>query len=153
MQVDRHYLIPIRAIGLITVLLLVLGLVNIVSSTAFNAIISIVVIGQYSSYILPIVLMVMRRFNKKHIPFGPWTLGRLGLPINCFSVVFSSVVIMFMVFPPYRPVTAANMNYASAIFGVAMIISAVFWLTTGRHVYTGPIREVIDDMKVRSTVR
>ena len=153
MQVDRHYLIPVRAIGLITVILFVLGLINIGSSTAFNAVISIPVIGQYSSYVLPIVLMVMRRFSKKHIPFGPWTLGRLGLPINCFSIVFCSFAIIFMVFPPYRPVSAANMNYASAVYGVVITIGAVFWLTTGRHVYKGPIREVLDNTNVGSTVR
>ena len=149
LQVDRHYLIPTRAIGLITVVLFILGLINIGSSTAFNAIISITLIGQYTSYALPIILMVMRRFNRKHIPFGPWTLGRLGLPINCCAIGFSALIITFMVFPPYQPVTAENMNYASAVLGVAVVISAASWFATGRNVYTGPVKEVIENLNVR----
>lgn len=152
-QVDRHYLIPVRAVGLITVILLVLGLINIGSSTAFNAMISITLIGQYTSYILPILLMVVRRFSKKHIPFGPWTLGRLGLPMNCSSIVFSTLIITFMVFPPYRPVSAENMNYASAVLGLVMMISAVSWFMVGRNVYAGPVREVIDNSNVTRAVQ
>ena len=150
---DRHYLIPTRAIGLITVVLFVLGLINIGSSTAFNAIVSLTLTGQYTSYALPITLMVMRRFDEKHIPFGPWTLGRLGLPINCCSIIFSALIITFMVFPPYQPVSAENMNYASAVLGVAVLISAVSWCLSGRNVYAGPVREVIEDLNVRRAVQ
>ena len=150
---DRHYLLPIRAIGLITVILFALGLINVGSSTAFNGIISITLVGQYISYVLPIILMVMRRFGKKHIPFGPWTLGRYGLPINCCSIIFSMVVIIFMVFPPYQPVSAQNMNYASVVLGTAIMISAVSWFTVGRKVYAGPVREVIENLDVRHTVQ
>lgn len=145
-------MIPIRTIFLITVLLFILGLVNIGSSTAFHAIVSLTLIGQYTSYLLAITLMVMRRFSKKHIPFGPWSLGRFGLPINLCSMVFSLLIMTFMIFPPYQPVDAENMNYGSLVLGIVFIISATSWLVNGRKVYFGPVREVIENSNIRRAV-
>ena len=142
-------MIPIRAITLITVTAGLLGLVNIGSSTAFNALTSLALIGHYTSYLLPITLLVLRRFGKKEIPWGPWTLGKWGLPINLFSMAYSILLIVFMVFPPYQPVRAENMNYASVIFGAAILGSTVLWFVYGRKTYWGPVREVIEDLHIK----
>lgn len=142
-------MIPVRAIILITVTAGLLGLVNIGSSTAFNALTSLALIGHYTSYLLPITLLVLRRFGKKEIPWGPWTLGRWGLPINLVSMAYSIVLIVFMVFPPYQPVRAENMNYASVIFGAAIFMSIVLWFVFGRKTYWGPVREVIEELHIK----
>ena len=149
LQVNKHYMIPVRAIILVTVVALLLGLINIGSSTAFNALTSLALLGHYASYLLPITLLVMRRLGRKEIPWGPWTLGRWGLPINLFSIAYSVLLIVFMVFPPYQPVDAKNMNYSSLIFGAAMLVSLVLWFGYGRRVYGGPVREVIEDMHIK----
>ena len=138
-------MIPVRVIVLITLTASLLGLINIGSSTAFNALTSLSLIGHYTSYLLPITLLVIRRFGKKEIPWGPWTLGRWGLPINLVSMGYSIVLIVFMVFPQYQPVRAENMNYASVIFGAAMLVSTVLWFVYGRKAYWGPVREVLED--------
>ena len=142
-------MIPIRAMIFVVVVAAILGLVNIGSDTAFNALLSLALIGHYTSYLLPITLLVMRRFSTKEIPWGPFTLGRWGLPINLFSIVYSVLLIIFMVFPPYQPVNAENMNYASLIFGSVLLASLVLWLGYGKNVYSGPVREVIEDMHIR----
>jgi choline transport protein len=142
-------MIPVRAIILITVTASLLGLVNIGSSTAFNALTSLALIGHYTSYLLPITLLVFRRFGKKEIPWGPWTLGRWGLPINLISMAYSIVLIVFMVFPPYQPVRAENMSYASVIFGAAILVSTVLWFVYGRKTYWGPVREVLEELHIK----
>ena len=134
---------------LIAFIACVLGLVNIGSSTAFNALTSLSLIGHYSSYLLPITLMVFRRFGKKEIPWGPWSLGRWGLPINIFAIFYSTILIVFAVFPLYQPVKADNMNYACLIFGAAMLTSFILWFVYGRNNYSGPVREVIEDLHIR----
>lgn len=141
-------MIPVRAIILVTVTACLLGLVNIGSSTAFNALTSLALIGHYTSYVLPISLLVFRRFGKKEIPWGPWTLGRWGLPINLISIAYSALLIVFMVFPPYQPVNAENMNYASLIFGAAILFSTVLWFVYGRKIYSGPVKEVIEELHI-----
>ena len=146
-------MIPIRAITLVTLTAGLLGLVNIGSPIAFNALNSLALIGHYTTYLLPITLLFLRRFGKKEIPWGPWTLGRWGLPINLFSMAYSILLIVFMVFPPYQPVRAENMNYASVIFGAAILVSTVLWFVYGRKTYGGPVREVIEDFQIKDWLR
>ena len=140
-------MIPIRTIVLTTLVCCLLGLVNIGSSTAFNALCSLPLLGHYVSYIIPIILLVIRRFGTKEIPFGPCTLGRYGLFVNLVAVGYALVLIVFMVFPPYLPVTALNMNYSSVIFGGVMLVSVVMWFLGGAKRYSGPIRESPQDVK------
>lgn len=149
LQVSKYYRIPVRSIMLITFTACLLGLVNIGSSTAFNAFTSLALIGHYTSYLLPISLLVIRRFGTKEIPWGPWTLGRWGLWINIISIVYSVILIVFAVFPPFQPVTAKNMNYAGVIFGVAILVSAIMWVVYGRKAYRGPVREAIDEGQLK----
>ena len=141
-------MIPVRAITLVTVTAGLLGLVNLGSSTAFNALTSLSLIGHYTSYLMPITLLALRRFGKKEIPWGPWTLGSWGLPINLVSMAYSMLLIIFMVFPPYQPVRAENMNYASVIFGAAILVSTILWLVYGRKTYRGPVREVFEELHI-----
>lgn len=121
------------------VFLVLLGLINIGSSTAFNAIISLAVVGLYISYLIPIVLHVVRRFSGPRIPYGPFKLGKFGLPINIFAICYSLFTSIFLFFPPYQPVTAENMNYACVVFGGVVLFAIFWWFVRGRKTYVGPV--------------
>ena len=142
-------MIPIRAIILITFTACLPGLVNIGSSAAFNALTSLALIGHYTTYILPITLLFLRRLAKKDILLGPWTLGRWGLVINLIVMAYSAMLIVIMVFPPYQPVNAENINYSSLIFGAALLVSTGLWFIYGRRVYSGPVKEVIEELHIK----
>ena len=130
-----------------------LGLINLGSTTAFNAMVSLALLGQYTTYVLPTIFILYRRIHpKKNIPFGPWTLGKWGIPINIFTIGFSFLTIAFNVLPPLFPVTAANMNYAGVVFGAALIICGLLWFMIGKRHYAGPIREVMENGNVRSAL-
>ena len=152
LQVSRYYRIPVRSIILVTIVACLLGFVNIGSSTAFNAFTSLALTVHYTSYLIPISLITVRRFGRKEIPWGPWTLGRWGLPINLLSILYSIILIIFAVVPPFQPVTAENMNYAGVIFGAAVLVSTIMWIQYGRKVYWGPVREVIEKDHVKEWV-
>ncbi|KAL4925282.1 putative GABA permease [Aspergillus undulatus] len=139
-KVDNKTGIPSRPILATGAVLFLLGLVNIGSTTAFNAIISLAVLGLHVSYLVPVALMLWCRLSTANVAFtyGPWKLGRFGIPINIVSVVYLSYTSIFMVFPPYQPVTAENMNYASLIFGAVLVFSWIYWIWKGRKQYTGP---------------
>ncbi|KAL4972643.1 putative GABA permease [Aspergillus desertorum] len=132
--------LPARAILATSSVLALLGVVNIGSTTALNAIISLAVLGLQASYLIPIALMLWRRLPPARgtLIYGPWRLGPLGVPFNIVSVLYLSYTTIFMVLPPYQPVTAENMNYSSLIFGTVLIFSAVYWIRKGRGQYTGP---------------
>ncbi|RMJ21214.1 Amino acid permease [Aspergillus sp. HF37] len=139
-KLDSKTQLPVRSILATSIVLVLLGLINIGSTTAFNAIISLAVLGLHVSYLVPIALMLWHRLSSQNssLNYGPWKLGCFGVPINSISVVYLSYTTIFMVFPPYQPVTAENMNYASLILGAVLIFSAIYWGWRGRKEYTGP---------------
>lgn len=143
-------MIPIRAIVLVGLAAALLGLVNIGSTAAFHALTSLALIGHHTSYLLPIVLLTARRFHHKEIPFGPWTLGKWGLSINVVAIMYSIILLVFMVFPPYQPLTPSNMNYAGPIFGFVLLMCFILWFVYGRRIYNGPVRDVIDEKNIKS---
>ncbi len=54
--------------------------------------ISLVVSGFLGSYILPIVLLMNRRLtDPRSLKFGPWSLGRAGLPVNIFALLWTII--------------------------------------------------------------
>jgi choline transport protein len=128
-----------------------LSLINIGSTTAFNAILSVSTISVYFSYAIPIALFALRRFNKTTpIEFGPWRLGAFGLPLNLFAIGFCVFLIIFLPFPTMLPVTAANMNYASPLFIAVIGFSAAFYLTWGKTHYRDPVNALKGDSSTLS---
>lgn len=71
--------LPERMCILVTGLQFLLGLIYIGNTTAFNAVLSMAVLGMYMSYVLPIAFMLLygRRTTSAHRP-GYFSLGRWG---------------------------------------------------------------------------
>lgn len=72
--------LPVRMCILLTVLQFLLGLIYIGNTTAFNAILSMSILGMYASYVLPIGFMLWygRRASSSHAQ-GWFTLGKWGM--------------------------------------------------------------------------
>ena len=119
-----------------------LSLINVGSSTAFNAIISLATVALYVSYLILIFCLVQKRFSDEKIAWGPWTLGRYGVFVNIFALCYGIFICIFLPFPSQRPITAVNMNYASTVFAFVVDFAIVDWFLRGRKVYTGPRREI-----------
>jgi choline transport protein len=85
-HVDTKLQIPVRAVFIVTVLEMILGLIYLGNSTAFNAILSMAILGMYASYLLPILYMVLYgRKNLAQSQYCPFRLGRLGPVVNVIS--------------------------------------------------------------------
>ncbi|KAL4892546.1 putative GABA permease [Aspergillus ambiguus] len=138
-KVNSRTELPTRAVLATSAIMVLLGLVNVGSTTAFNAIISLAIFGLHISYLVPIGFLLWRRLATPGVlAYGPWKLGRFGVATNIISLVYLTYTSVFMVFPPYQPVTPVNMNYACLIFGAVLIFSAIYWVYKGRKVYEGP---------------
>ena len=121
---------------------MLINLINIASSTAFSAIISLTTVSLYASYILPIAIMIRRRLRNDEPKFGPYTLGRYGLLVNVIAILWGTFAVIFEVFPTEMPVTAANMNYASLMFGSTVIFSLATWFLYGGKSFQGPVNDL-----------
>ncbi|OTB15086.1 hypothetical protein K445DRAFT_23100 [Daldinia sp. EC12] len=152
-HINRRFGIPVRAILWSAFIIMILGFINLGSTTAFNAMTSLALLGQYTTYLLPTIFILIRRiYPGKNIPYGPWELGRWGIPINIFTIAFSFLTIAFNVLPAEFPVNATNMNYAGVVFGAALIICALLWFVMGHKHYAGPIKEIMDNGNIRSAL-
>ena len=86
--------------------------------------------------------MIFKRLRKEPITFGPWKLGRLGLPINIYAAVYTLITLVFSFFPPSVPVTAVTMNWSCVVYGGVVILGIIFYLTYGHKRYIGPSTEI-----------
>lgn len=140
-QVEHRTKIPLYSIGLSTILSLLLALINIGSTEAFNAIVSLVIAGFLGSCILPIGLLLLKRLRGDDIAFGPWKLGKLGIVANGFALTWTVIALFFSFWPGAINPKAQTMNWACLLYGATMIFGVVFYLLHGRHQYKGPVME------------
>ena len=78
-HVDKTQQIPVSMVVLISILQALLGLLYLGGTTAFNAVISMCILGLYTSYLLPIIFMLVQRYRKAtSIPRGVYRLGYIG---------------------------------------------------------------------------
>ncbi|KXG51260.1 Amino acid/polyamine transporter I [Penicillium griseofulvum] len=138
--VDNTYKIPLRALFLVASCIFALSFIQIGSTAAFNAILSLSTLGLYISYLIPLVLLVYRRFTSpQDIPQGAFSMGKFGLPMNLLAILFATYFVIFLPFPSTLPVTAENMNYAGPVLGFVMVLACVDWVIRGRHKWEGPM--------------
>jgi choline transport protein len=140
--VEPRTKLPLYAISLSTLITMLLGLINIGSSAAFNAVASLVVAGFLGSYILPIGLLLYNRIsNPSSINYGPFSLGRFGIPTNIFALLWTILVMVFSFFPAAIPITLSTMNWSCLLWGGTMIFGFAFYIFYQRGRYQGPIVE------------
>ncbi len=116
---------------------------------AFNAVVSIAVIGLYIAYAIPIYL----RWRKgDDFEPGPWTLGKKYKWVNPIAVLW--VVLCVIIFSlPTAPISVPwdstfdikYMNYAPVTVLIVIIAVGLWWLLSAKNHFTGPIRQVRTD--------
>jgi len=141
-QVEPHSALPLYSIGITVLISLLLALINIGSSTAFNAIVSLSVASVLASYVVPIALILRRRLLNEPIRYGPWKMGRWGALANVVGLVYAIVAFFFSFWPGTVKVTAVDMNWACLVWGFAMLFCAFWYLVRARKYYHGPIRDI-----------
>lgn len=137
--------IPLRAVLTSLVITSLLACINLGSTVALNAINSLGGVSILSSYFITISCLVWRRIWGAPLPPRRWSLGKFGLPINIAALCFLAPLWIIEFFPLATPVTAATMNWSSTMFVGVMIISAIYYMAIGRHIYTGPVAQTKRD--------
>src|SRR5271155_3477088 len=138
-QVSRRYNSPLNAVYVTTFLSLVLCLVNLGSNVAFNIIISLNLVAFLVTYLLSIGCILWKRLQHEPLPPAKFSLGRWGVPINIFAVLYSTLAIVLSCFPVSLPVDAVNANWAPAIMAAVLVIALVSYMLQGRKIYEGPV--------------
>ncbi|KAF4905793.1 Choline transport protein [Colletotrichum viniferum] len=136
-KVDAKLGVPVNAVILVTVVEMLLGLINIGSTSAFTAFVSVGVMALEISYLIPILISLMH--GRKEVNEARYTCGpKIGTLVNCIAIgwIFFQTVLFSM--PTALPVTAVSMNYASVVFVGFAVLSAIWYRVHARKVYKGP---------------
>jgi len=152
--------VPIWSVAVTTVISCLLALINIGSATAFNDIVSLAVVGLFTSYLLAAGFLLYRRctggikfssdssvdlINAPNAPlvWGPWHIrGIFGIVNNTFTCIYLTVILFFSFWPPMTPVVASTMNYSSLMLGGVLFFSVLYYVLYARKEYQGPILEI-----------
>ncbi|KAF4984987.1 hypothetical protein FDECE_16919 [Fusarium decemcellulare] len=140
-KVSEKAVVPVRCVLLATVLQMLLGLIYLGNTTAFNAVLSMAIIGMYLSYLLPIVYMLLYGRRKfKPSSYGFFKLGnKLGVTLNIISIIWIIVVVIFSTFPSMKPVTAETANYSPVVMIGWLVFGALYYVLYGRHKFDVPV--------------
>jgi choline transport protein len=141
----RTTTVPQNAIMLTCVVTCLLALINLGSTVAFNAIISLQLMALMATYSLSIGCVLYHRVIGNSLPLARWSLGRWGTPINAIAFVYSVFILFWTGWPGAKDVTAETFNWSSVMFVGIFIISLVFYAIYGRHQYQGPVLLVRND--------
>lgn len=125
-KVNSSLGVPVWSLVLVTVVQMLLGLINLGSSSAFTAFVSVGVVALAISYAIPIGASVFHKrqeVNNAKFNCGPV----LGLVVNIIALVWIAFELVLFCMPSVLPVTAVSMNYAAVVFVGFMAISAVWY--------------------------
>ncbi|KAF7720081.1 Uncharacterized protein PECH_008045 [Penicillium ucsense] len=129
--------VPVWSLLLTTIIQMLLGLINLGSSSAFTAFASVGVIALAVAYAEPITLSLWH--GRKEVSKAPWNCGPiLGTAVNVIALAWIVFELVLFSMPTALPVTASSMNYASVVFVGFMVISAVWYAVYARKHYKGP---------------
>ena len=137
---NPRFLVPVNAILFSGGFTVIISLINLGSSDAFNAILSLAAVAQMATYLVSISCILYRRLTAPHLlPKAQWSLGKYGVLINSISVAYAGFVWFWMFWPTTASVNATSMNYAVVMFFGVLAIAAAFFVVKARKTYFGPV--------------
>lgn len=140
-----------------TFIAVLLSLINIGSSVAFNDVVSLVVVGLWSSYLIGNLLFLWRRVTggvqepsdlserdlSKRLEWGPWRIPEpLGTINNIFGCAFMVVILFFSWWPPSNSPTPQTMNFSIVMEAGVLLFAVIYYFIWGSRDYHGPVVEV-----------
>ncbi|KAF9073083.1 putative GABA permease [Rhodocollybia butyracea] len=136
--------IPSNSVALTCVITILLSLINIGSTVAFNVIISLQVAALMFSYGISISCILHRRLvHPELLPPAQWNLGRWGVLINAIGIAYVVFGFFWSFWPNSIPIDPMNFNWSVVIFLGVLLFCLVMYMVEGRKVYHGPVVIVI----------
>ncbi len=130
-RVSLHTRTPVFAILAMTVgpLLLVLGTAPF-SDAVFAAMAQMATMGLYVSYAAPILLGALARARGDWKTMGPFTLGRLGVPLAWLAVAWCAFVLVVCTLPPGQ--------LAAEMLAGCVVVLGIAYVAVVKKTFTGP---------------
>ncbi|KAL9026261.1 MAG: hypothetical protein Q9196_005043 [Gyalolechia fulgens] len=140
-KVNRGLGVPVWALLLVTVVQMLLGLINLGSTSAFTAFVSVGVQALQVSYGIPIALSLFHK--RTQVSQARWKLPSIvGIVSNVVALCWIVFEVVLFSMPTALPVDQTTMNYASVVLMGFMAIAAAWYIIYARkeRPYDAPYR-------------
>ncbi|AAW46614.1 hypothetical protein CNBI0830 [Cryptococcus deneoformans B-3501A] len=127
---------PRNALIMSSVVQMLVALIGLGSSSAFNAFLNVGIIGVDLAFGMPIAISLWS--GRKLVKDAPWYAGTVGKVCNIISVLWVSFSLVLFSMPIAIPVDAVSANYAPAVLVFFMGFSTLWYIFRARRVYKGP---------------
>lgn len=127
---------PVRATSLMLILEILVGILYIISSTAYSSFINLTLFALNITITLPQAALLFR--GRGCLPQRAFSLGKYGYAVNLVATLFVIFFSITFCFPTGMPVTASSMNYLIVVMAIALIVPAGLWLGGLNRTFTGP---------------
>ncbi|PLB44406.1 amino acid transporter [Aspergillus steynii IBT 23096] len=135
--------IPVNSILFTCAFSMVMSLINIGSTVAFNALLSLSTVALMATYLICIGCIILRRINNDPpLPPSRWSLGKFGFPVNSMAMIYATWSFFWSFWPNEYQIDAQNFNWACVLFVGLMSISGVVYWVHARKMYDGPVVKV-----------
>jgi amino acid transporter len=144
-QIHPTFNVPVNAILVICGLAVVIALINLGSTAAFNIVTSLGTGTLTVSYIICISIIIWRKLAGEPLLPSRFNMGRVfGLCVNIIALGWLCLVCVIAFFPsvPAPLLTLAAMNWSVVVFLAVVLFSAVYFVVWGRKRYVGPVEYV-----------
>lgn len=135
--------VPQNAVFITCAITILLSLINLGSSIAFNAIISLQLLALMATYCISIGCVLYQRVVNKsrHLPPRQFDLGIHGTWLNAVAFVYSFFIMFWVPWPPARqsPFDAKTFNWSIIMFGGVSLVSLGYYCLHGRRSFAGPV--------------
>ncbi|KAG6986464.1 choline transport protein [Physcia stellaris] len=135
-HVSERFRFPVRATLLTLAFCSFYGLLYLVSTTAFNSIITSAVLYLNITCAIPQALVAVRG-RKNVLPEHAFDLGWVGYLCNYLSPLLVFVVGILVCLPPELPVTQQNINYTPVVLVGLSLAVLGYWYVAGSE-FEGP---------------
>lgn len=132
---------PVNALALMTVIQMLLGLINLGSTTAFTAFASVGTIALAAAYATPVLVSILEGRRSVSSARFRWP-SAVGWTVNVLTVAWVAFQLVLFSMPAALPVTLLTMNWCSVVFVGFMFLSAVYYLLFARK-GTNPGRSML----------
>ncbi len=121
---------------------IVVSLINIGSTIAFDAMVSLGVVALMATYAISISCVLLKRLRGETLPPARWTLGKAGIYVNATALIYITWAFFWSFWPTVYEPTAQTFNLAAVLFVGSMGIACLEYFVHARWYYEGPVVKV-----------
>lgn len=156
-SVHPRWKVPANAIVVNVAYTAALSIINIGSTAAFDAVLSVGVVALMATYSISIACVLLKRVRREPLVHARWSFvtndaegrrgggsfGRYGIYVNGIALAYSLWSFFWSFWPAMKHPTPEGMNWAVVIFGAIMIFAIFNYVVRAHRVYEGPVAKVV----------